>query len=77
MGQLIMLNQTPVHWNSKCQSTVETATYASEFVSGRVCTDEIVAMCYELRMLGVPLDGPAWMFGDNKAMVDSSMLPEG
>lgn len=28
-------------------------------------------------MLGVPLDGPAWMFGDNQAMINSSMLPEG
>ncbi len=28
-------------------------------------------------MLGIPLDGPAWLFGDNKAMIISATLPEG
>ena len=26
-------------------------------------------------MLGVPIDGPAWMFGDNQSVVTSSNLP--
>ncbi len=77
MGHVIQLNQTPVHWKSKKQTTVETATYASEFIAGRVCAEEVIAIRYELRMLGIPVDGPAWLFGDNKAMIDSAMLPEG
>ena len=28
-------------------------------------------------MLGVPLDGPSWMFGDNEAVVNSSSIPGG
>ena len=77
MGQLIMINQTPIYWNSKKQSTVETATYASEFIAGRVCAEEVMGIRFELRMLGIPLDGPSWLFGDNKAMINSSMIPEG
>jgi hypothetical protein len=30
---------------------------------------------YTLRMLGVPLDGPAWMFGDNKSVITSATIP--
>ena len=30
---------------------------------------------YTLRMLGVPIDGPAWLFGDNKSVVTSSTIP--
>ena len=26
-------------------------------------------------MLGVPLDGPTWLFGDNRSVVTSSTLP--
>ena len=77
MGYLIMVNQTPVHWCSKRLKTVETATYSTELIAGRSCLDDVIALRYELRMLGVPIDGPAWLFGDNKAMVDSAMLPEG
>ena len=30
---------------------------------------------YTLRMLGVPLEGPAWMFGDNQSVVTSATIP--
>lgn len=75
-GILVMLNKTPVHWVSKRQSTVETATYGSEFVSGRASTDEIIEFRYALRMLGAPICGPSYLFGDNKSVVDSASIPD-
>jgi hypothetical protein len=30
---------------------------------------------YKIRMMGIPLDGPAWMFGDNQSVLTSSTLP--
>ena len=41
-GILHMLNATPIDWYSKKQSTVETATYGSEFVAARTCVEQIV-----------------------------------
>ena len=38
-GILHLLNGTPIDWFSKRQATVETATYASEFVAARIATD--------------------------------------
>ena len=38
-GILHMINDTPVDWISKCQDTVETATYGSEFVAACITTE--------------------------------------
>ncbi|MGH7955201.1 MAG: Ty1/Copia family ribonuclease HI, partial [Gloeomargaritales cyanobacterium] len=74
-GVLHLLNQTPIDWFSKRQNTVETATYGSEFIAARQATDQIVDLRYTMRRLGVPLDGPAWMFGDNQSVVTNSTIP--
>ena len=75
-GYLIFLNKTPVHWVSRRQSTVETATYGSEFVSGKATVEEIIEFRYILRMLGAPINGPSYLFGDNKSVVDSASIPD-
>ena len=74
-GILHLVNATPIEWFSKRQNTVETATYGSEFTAARQSTDQVVDLRYTLRMLGVPLDGPTWMFGDNRSVLTSSNIP--
>ena len=74
-GILHLINQTPCDWFSKRQNTVETATYGSEFVAARQCTEQIMDLRYTLMYFGVPLDGPAWMFGDNQSVITSSTIP--
>jgi hypothetical protein len=44
-------------------------------VAARQATEQIMDLRYSLRMIGIPLDGPAWMFGDNKSVIDSSTIP--
>ena len=70
-----LLNATPIDWTSKRQATVETATYGSEFSAARTATEQIIDLRYTLRMMGVPLDGPAWLFGDNEGVIKSSNIP--
>ena len=74
-GILHMLNQMPIDWYSKKQSTVETATYGSEFVAARTCVEQILKIHHMFRYLGVPIHGKSYMFGDNKSVVDNSMHP--
>jgi hypothetical protein len=74
-GVLHLLNATPIDWTSKRQATVETATYGSEFSAARTATEQIIDFRYTLRMMGVPLDGPGWLFGDNEGVVKSSTIP--
>jgi hypothetical protein len=74
-GILHFVNQTPIAWFSKKQKTVETATYGSEFMVARQACEQIMALRYTLRMMGIPLDGPTWMFGDNASVITSSTIP--
>ena len=74
-GVLHFINQTPVQWFAKKQNVVETATYGSEFMVARQATEQIMDLRYTLRMLGIPIDGPAWLFGDNQSVLTSSTIP--
>jgi hypothetical protein len=74
-GILVMLNNTPIKWVSKHQKTVETSTYGSELVASRVATELILEDRYMLRSLGVALDGPALMLGDNMSVVLNATVP--
>jgi hypothetical protein len=64
-----MINSTSIRWISKHQKAVETSTYGSELVASRISTDLIVDVRYMLRSLGVVLDGPTSMLGDNMSVV--------
>ena len=74
-GIIHMLNKTPIDWFCKKQATCETATYGSEFTALRIAVEQVIALSHDLRYFGVPLVGPSCLFGDNKAVIDSSMDP--
>ena len=71
-GILHLTNKTPIDWYSKKQSTVETATYGSEFVAARTCVEQVIDLRNTLRYLGVPVRDKSYMFGDNESVVNSS-----
>ena len=71
----MFLNKTPIQWYSKRQGTVESSTYGSELVAARIATELTIAMRYKLRMLGVPIEGPAMMLGDNMSVITNCSLP--
>ena len=51
---LHFLNQTPIDAYTKRQSTVETATYGSEFVAARTAVDQIIDICQPCDILEFP-----------------------
>jgi Reverse transcriptase (RNA-dependent DNA polymerase) len=74
-GVLHLLNKTPIDWFSKLQSTVETATFGSEYVAARTATEQIIDLHNTLRYLGVPVRGVSMMFGDNETVVNTASVP--
>jgi len=74
-GILIYLNGAPVMWHSKHQNTVESSTFGSEFVSLKIAMEMNSAMQYKLWMMGVPINGPTNMFGNNKSVVRNVIDP--
>lgn len=75
-GILIFVNRAPILWFSKRQATVEASTFGSESIAMRLCIEMVEGLRYKLRMMGVPLDGPANIFCDNESVVKSSTRPE-
>lgn len=75
-GILIFLNMAPISWFSKKQNTVESSTFGSEMIALKIATEKIIGIRYKLRMMGVPLDGPANVFCDNESVTKSTMNPE-
>lgn len=74
-GIIVMINGTPFRWYVKQQNTVESSTYGAELVAGRIATEMAIEFRYIFRMLGVPIDGPVLLLGDNKGMIQKfSML---
>jgi len=49
--------------------------YGSEFMVARQAAQQIIDRRYTLHMMGIPLDGPSWMFGDNASVITSSTIP--
>jgi hypothetical protein len=74
-GILHMFNQTPIDWFSKLQGTVETATFGSEYVAAKTCTEQIIALRLTLRYLGVPIKGSTMVFGDNETVINTASTP--
>jgi len=74
-GILVFINGTPIRALSKRQKTVESSTYGSEMVAGRIATELIMELRYNLRMLGIPILGPSTMIGDNRSVVINTTIP--
>ena len=41
----------------------------------RICTEMVEALRYKLRTFGIPVEGPADIFCDNKSVVTNSSVP--
>ena len=54
---------------------MDSAVYGSEFMAARIATQQIIDLRLTLRYMGVPIDGPAWMFGDNEGVIKSARVP--
>ena len=55
---------------------VELSTFDSEVVSMHTCLILVTTLCYKLRMIVVPFNGPVILFEDNMSVVNSVSIPE-
>ena len=74
-GFIIFLNNAPIYWTSKKQGSIETSSFGSEFIAMKACCEYIRGLRYKLRMMGIPCDFPAYIFGDNQSVLVNSSKP--
>ena len=75
-GFIVFLNNAPIYWTSKKQTACETSTFGSEFIAMKQATEYVRGLRYKLRMMGVPVDEPAFVYGDNQSVLANTTMPE-
>ena len=65
-----------IDWVSKKQATIETSVFGAEFVVIKQGIEKLRGLRYKLCMMGVPLTGPSFIYGDNKSQITNSAKPE-
>ena len=73
---LVYVNNALVHWSSKKQASVESSSFALEFVAMKQCCEYIKALKYKLRMMGIPCEQPAYIYGDNQSVLTNITIPD-
>ena len=74
-GFIIFLNSAPIYWTSKKQGSIGTSSFGSEFIAMKTCCEYIRGLRYKLRMMGIPCELPAYVYGDNQSVLVNSSKP--
>ena len=75
-GFYIFLNSALIAWVSRRQPTIETSVFGAEFVAMKHGVETLRGIRYKLCMMGVPLDGPSYIYGDNMSVINNTQKPE-
>jgi hypothetical protein len=75
-GFIIFLSMAPIVWFSKKQSAIETSVFGAEFVAMKQDMECLHGLRYQLRMMGVAISGPSYIYGDNMSVIHNTQRPE-
>ena len=75
-GFITYMNEAPIQWYSKRQSRVENSVFGSEFIAMRTGLETVQGLRYKLRMMGIPLNSPTYIYGDNMSVIHNTSKPE-
>jgi hypothetical protein len=66
----------PIVWFSKRQPTVESCVFGAEFVAMKNGIETCRCLRYKLRMMGMALSGPIFIYGGNMSVVHNTQWHE-
>ena len=75
-GFVIFLNGAPIYWNSKKQTSYETSSFGSELCATKQAIEYVKGFRYKLRMMGIPVEDPTLIFGDNQSVLANTTIPK-
>jgi hypothetical protein len=70
------MNSALIQWCSKKQPTIESSVFGAEFVAMKHGIETVRGIRYKLRMMGVPLSGATYVYGDNMSVIHNTQRPE-
>ena len=65
-----------IDWLTKKQATIEGAVFGVEFVAMKHGIEALCGICYKLRMMGVAVAGPNYVYGDIMSVINNTSKPE-
>jgi hypothetical protein len=74
-GFIMFINSAVINWYSKKQGSIEGATFGSEFMAMKTVAEVNKSMRYKLRMMGIPVDGPSYVYGVNMSVLHNTSNP--
>lgn len=74
-GFVVFLNGAPIYWFSKRQTSCETSTFGSEFIAMKTACDYVKGLRYKLRMMGIAVPEPTYIYGDNQSVLANTGNP--
>jgi hypothetical protein len=75
-GFVLYLNMAPIVWFYKRQPTVESSVFGEYFVAMKNGIETCRGLRYTLRIMGMTLSGPTFVYGDNMSVVHNTQRPE-
>ena len=60
---MMHMNMSLINWYSKKESAVETLVFGADFVAMKVGVDALHNIQYKLRMMGILVSGPTYIYG--------------
>ena len=72
----IFLNYGMIDWVSKMQLMVETSVFGAEFCAMKHGIENLCGIGYKLCMMGIPMKGATYTYGDNMSIVTNLSKPE-
>ena len=75
-GFLVYLNCALVCWWSKKQMSVESSSFGAEFIVMKQCCVYLRGLRYKLRMMGIPVETPIYVYGDNQSVLANMTISD-
>jgi hypothetical protein len=72
----VFMSTALVQWFSKQHATTETSVFGAEFVAMKIRMESLRGLRYKLRMMGVRISGPSYIYGDNMLVIHNTQRPE-
>ena len=73
---MVYVNTALIQWYTKKQATIEGAVFGAEFVAMKTGVETLRGIRYKLRMMGVEIEGPTYIYGDNQSVIHNTSKPE-
>ena len=75
-GFILKLNNSPIYMLSKKQSGIEISLFRSKSLATKHSFEYFRGVTYKIRMTGIYVKGPAYIFSDKKSVLSNSSVSD-